>query len=975
MRSAPAASPGLAAKRSTGPACAGLPATIVGTNKSETIRGTEADDVIVALGGNDKVLAGAGNDVVCTGRGNDVVKGGAGRDFVWGGPGKDKLVGQAGKDRLYGQGGPDRLVGGGDADYLDGGPARDVLVGGPSRDGCRGEKRRGCETKRTPNPHAVDLDAASWRGATLEVSGLSDPAGGVQIDGGLVPVTAAPDPLGRFSARVDVAPGTSTVRVVSAASGRRASLTVRRPDVANDGVLTGRVVDAVTKEAIAGAEVEVGGLTTTAADDGTFTIAAPADGLVLVHARAEGYLAGLAHAGMREGAGAVDGDLPLVGVADEQSIGPEGGTLTGDGWSLEVPAGAVAEPTGISVTPLPFTGTKDVAYGIPLFDVSPTGLTFAKPVTLSFEAPIPGVDDGLVDVLGLDPDTLAERHHDATLRDGVISVSLTSFQGEETRIRPTDQADPSWLGETASELWGGLDAFCTPFSSQTAAGLALAYVNDTIIPFIRVYIGSWNAALWMKYIGGGSTGIVRDLPLEPTYSFVDDSRFGTTVQQAVQRLLTNRVAEEWIGDGGPRALPSGESGSLEYTIKELDPGETYVENGREPLDLAPGFMVLDYEGTLTPPGNAAGGTGSYVVGDVEYPDEREVTGTLRLESDIDSRGVVRAADLVTEGLSYRVRDAIDFCPGNPGTGQEIAFTVPFSRLEVTPYGDTDQTFAAAVPFEVDVDLKDADFDGLKARVLPAHNNDEDKDGWPNFQPYVGADYELDNCVLEPNPRQQDSDDDGLGDACDPYTCDDITGRKAICKLPVLTSEWTRINASGAFGAKGSKVTAKLAPSVPACDKWPGRDNWSPTPCYYETDVFASGQCVYLDPETKEFKEIACSALYTEPPGWSTPPITEQADTYHYNQSGPVNSCGAAGNFWTYIYGGDARYEKWAQVGPTSLECRLRWEAERPDALPGKTFMQIYGTLRGPENPDDGYSKGFVARVSTWIPVRGTELSD
>jgi Ca2+-binding RTX toxin-like protein len=71
--------------------CNGQPATIFGTNASETVQGTSAPDVIVALGGNDKIFGRQGNDVICAGPGNDTARGG---------PGFDKIAGELGSDNL-----------------------------------------------------------------------------------------------------------------------------------------------------------------------------------------------------------------------------------------------------------------------------------------------------------------------------------------------------------------------------------------------------------------------------------------------------------------------------------------------------------------------------------------------------------------------------------------------------------------------------------------------------------------------------------------------------------------------------------------------------------------------------------------------------------------------------------------------------------------------------------------------------------
>ena len=90
--------------------CNGLPATIVGTDSSETINGTSGNDVIHGLGGNDLIRGGGGNDVICGGNGRDTLFGHGGRDTLLGGRGQDVLSGGTGRDRCAGGSGPDTAV-------------------------------------------------------------------------------------------------------------------------------------------------------------------------------------------------------------------------------------------------------------------------------------------------------------------------------------------------------------------------------------------------------------------------------------------------------------------------------------------------------------------------------------------------------------------------------------------------------------------------------------------------------------------------------------------------------------------------------------------------------------------------------------------------------------------------------------------------------------------------------------------------
>jgi hypothetical protein len=96
--------------RPTPVSCAGLAATLTGTNGAEVLRGTPGADVIAALGGADRVISGRGRDRACGGPGNDRLRGGPGRDLLKGGPGRDRLRGGPGLDKLRGGPGRDSLL-------------------------------------------------------------------------------------------------------------------------------------------------------------------------------------------------------------------------------------------------------------------------------------------------------------------------------------------------------------------------------------------------------------------------------------------------------------------------------------------------------------------------------------------------------------------------------------------------------------------------------------------------------------------------------------------------------------------------------------------------------------------------------------------------------------------------------------------------------------------------------------------------
>jgi trypsin len=125
--------------------CAGLEATIVGTEGDDVIMGTPRADIIAALGGNDTVFGSGGDDLICGGDGDDRLVGGAGDDRIFGGAGADVLEGRDGADLLYGEGGMDLLIGGLGDDTLIGGEGVDTGRGGPGADLCTAESVASCE--------------------------------------------------------------------------------------------------------------------------------------------------------------------------------------------------------------------------------------------------------------------------------------------------------------------------------------------------------------------------------------------------------------------------------------------------------------------------------------------------------------------------------------------------------------------------------------------------------------------------------------------------------------------------------------------------------------------------------------------------------------------------------------------------------------------------------------------------------------
>jgi Ca2+-binding RTX toxin-like protein len=114
------------------PMCKGRPATIVGTDASETLRGTPGRDVILALGGDDRVEGRDGVDLICGGSGRDLIQGGRGDDKLFAGAdGRSDKVNGDGVRLMVG----DVVQGGKGDDLIDlGFDARQVNIGSDQRD-------------------------------------------------------------------------------------------------------------------------------------------------------------------------------------------------------------------------------------------------------------------------------------------------------------------------------------------------------------------------------------------------------------------------------------------------------------------------------------------------------------------------------------------------------------------------------------------------------------------------------------------------------------------------------------------------------------------------------------------------------------------------------------------------------------------------------------------------------------------------
>lgn len=263
-----------------------------------------------------------------------------------------------------------------------------------------------------------------------------------------------------------------------------------------------------------------------------------------------------------------------------------------------------------------------------------------------------------------------------------------------------------------------------------------------------------------------------------------------TVQKLadVRNDLDNELA------GHPPALRSP-SNPTTSTLKDLGVGQdlkiTYTPKSGSSVDSQ-----------ITTPALIAGSTGSVISQIGTFQDRRDITGNITLVPSVTSQGVLTGVSMDITNLKLVIADSIDFCPGGLGSNRARNVTLPMSRLERTVNGSGGWThpvlWGATVPLEDPPKPEDV------SALYPS--NDQDGDGIPDREPYIGASYPLDNCPTVPNPDQADSNHNGVGDACD-HASNEI---HETVRIAVTTTEETTTTAtSTGGGADNFSLTMNL----------------------------------------------------------------------------------------------------------------------------------------------------------------------
>lgn len=203
-------------------------------------------------------------------------------------------------------------------------------------------------------------------------------------------------------------------------------------------------------------------------------------------------------------------------------------------------------------------------------------------------------------------------------------------------------------------------------------------------------------------------------------------------------------------------------------------------------------------------------------------------------------------------------------------------------------------------------------------------------------------------------------------------CTEEAMQQGFCPRPNPQLEMT---ATGRFGA-GASVTVTAQPVLPVCDSSHDTNGypWNPSPCWASVSEGTEALCLYYDLQatTPGYKIASCSSvLYLK--ASSVP-----AGLFKYfNKDGEeISRCGGAGDYGTYIYGGDASVpaERWVNKGLTYTDCTVAFNGPRPDGLYGPTWMRATTGI-GIAQTGDYRGPGHYTSTFVWVPVDGDMRQD
>ena len=282
-----------------------------------------------------------------------------------------------------------------------------------------GSALAGCQTNAPAPTFGVDVPSATIRAdAILKVSGL--PAGTpAMVSGGLLPAAGVASARGVMTLAASLFPGHVNSLTVEAVVGSRLSTVpvkvTQSMSAADDhGAMSGRIVG--PHGPIAGATIRYGQVVAQSASDGTFSLAGLPAGQVVAVITAPGYSPGVTAASVSNGGTATADETRLTPLPPETIVGP-GRRLTGPGWQVAIPPGALDHNQALRVGRLRYTGLIDIL-GSPVLQIMPAGVKFLKPVTVTIDTKALGTAGSQAEAI--DPTTLEVTH----LKRGFLRIIL-----------------------------------------------------------------------------------------------------------------------------------------------------------------------------------------------------------------------------------------------------------------------------------------------------------------------------------------------------------------------------------------------------------------------------------------------------------------------------------------------------------------------------------------------------------------------
>lgn len=271
----------------------------------------------------------------------------------------------------------------------------------------------------------------------------------------------------------------------------------------------------------------------------------------------------------------------------------------------------------------------------------------------------------------------ADRVADAVMRKPEPSIAVQQSDHPPAIQRHPDDPSPP-QGGTSCLPTDSVENFCQPYGSRQEARRIRDCILRRYVPLLADVFGSEVGSLWRSYLSRRHRANLRRRVFSSQSSQIVQGFVASVTTNQRQRVLVDRIKQS-LRSSCPR-LPANHW--ADFSVNRF--------LSRQDLDYP-----IDYNQALEIPGHIAGSVGSSDAG----PDSRRVSGTVSLLRSTDRSGRTTGIRIAT-AFNFVVRDAIDFCPGQPGGEAEQMLTIPLSRLEMTGLFLRDEPFAYDVPFEV-----------------------------------------------------------------------------------------------------------------------------------------------------------------------------------------------------------------------------------------------------------------------------------